>query len=871
MQLSAVARYVIQKGNVCMGASSKEGSWHEWLTDVCGSEILASKLLPSGHDSDKWEPKPIDLELAWLLFCELRTRVTTQALSFRDGDEATALKSLVDFFILARNAMGSHLRSHHTSALMTHGLNVYLRPFTARWHAQATAGKLKSMDQRFRFRSELSELQSTLRLLAGVMGVMIGDSDATALLEPASESGVCSTTPSGKLRYGVPISGTWAKQIEALNTAETKEILARRNTQSDVLPEVDDVVGLSISGGGIRSATFALGIVEVLARRGILADVDVMSTVSGGGYLGSFISSTLNDPSPTVGLKPGQQPFGRNGEVESHSVRHLRNHSKYLSEGGISTFAVMAFSAAYGVLISLLLVAPLLVFAATIAVNGFGLGTDQAGWIPPTVALWANWIAWGSLAIMILFLSMSRNRSSSERRERIAVVLFVVGICLAVINQLPVLHRLVQGHATTLLVFSLVLPLLAGAAGLWWGAKRLAGRIAWSLLVFVGPLFFLSCWLVAVEGIAWLSKLYAWSPWALSGLLFVYGWLGVNINFASLHLYYRNRLARTYLRRTNLDDACDPQLLSQLNNANKAPLHLLNVTLNVPDSKHAELRGRNADFFTFSKHFCGGPLVGWWPTLDWEKADPHLDLGTAMAISGAAAAPRMGTLTSQRYTTLLAMLNVRLGYWLRKPKRGWSWNSTPGATYFARELSGMMNEEAAFLNLSDGGHLENLGLYELLRRRCRYIIVIDGEADIEHQFTGLLNAIQMAKIDLGVKVEPDLSDLRTGDDRFKRAHFAMARIDYGIQQNGIAVQGLLLVIKLAMTGNEPELLMKYQNENLTFPHQSTAQQIFSEAQFEAYRLLGEHAAEAAFDPLLAGNTSTRAVQWMHELAKRLVP
>ncbi|OHV94345.1 hypothetical protein AKG95_27795 [Janthinobacterium lividum] len=242
-----------------------------------------------------------------------------------------------------------------------------------------------------------------------------------------------------------------------------------------------------------------------------------------------------------------------------------------------------------------------------------------------------------------------------------------------------------------------------------------------------------------------------------------------------------------------------------------------------------------------------------------------------MAISGAAAAPRMGTLTSQRYTTLLAMLNVRLGYWLRKPKRGWSWNSTPGATYFARELSGMMNEEAAFLNLSDGGHLENLGLYELLRRRCRYIIVIDGEADIEHQFTGLLNAIQMAKIDLGVKVEPDLSDLRTGDDRFKRAHFAMARIDYGIQQNGIAVQGLLLVIKLAMTGNEPELLMKYQNENLTFPHQSTAQQIFSEAQFEAYRLLGEHAAEAAFDPLLAGNTSTRAVQWMHELAKRLVP
>jgi hypothetical protein len=854
-----------------MSASSSGGSWHEWLIGTCGSETLADKLLPSGHDSDRWEPQPIDLELAWLLFCELRTRVTTQALSLRDGDEATALKSLVDFFILARKAMGSHVRSHHTSALMTHGMNAYLRPFTARWHAQATAGKLKSMDQRFRFRSELSELQSTLRLLAGVMGAMVGDKDAAALLEPMPESAVCSTASSGNLRYGVPITGTWAKQIEAMNAAESKEILARRNIKSDVLPEVHDVVGLSISGGGIRSATFALGIVEVLARRGILADVDVMSTVSGGGYLGSFISSTLNDSSAAVGLKPGQQPFGRNGEVESHSVRHLRNHSKYLSEGGISTFAVMAFSAAYGVLISFLLVAPLLVVAATIAVNGFGLGTDQSGWLPPAVGLWASRIAWGSLALMILFLSMSRNRSSSEWRERYAVVLFVLAICLAAINQLPALHRSLHGYATTLLAFSLAFPLLAGAAGLWWGSQRLAGRISWSLLVLVGPLFFLSAWLVAVESIAWLSKLCAWAPWGLSALLVVYGWLGVNINFASLHLYYRNRLARTYLRRANTNKTCDPQLLSNLNSANKAPLHLLNATLNVPDSKHAEIRGRDADFFTFSKHFCGGPLVGWWPTQDWEKADPHLDLGTAMAISGAAAAPRMGTLTSQRYTTLLAMLNVRLGYWLRKPKTSWNWNSTPGAAYFAREITGMMNEKAAFLNLSDGGHLENLGLYELLRRRCRYIIAIDGEADIEHQFTGLLNAIQMAKIDLGVKVEPDLSDLRTGDDHFKRAHFAMARIDYGVQQNGNAVQGLLLVIKLAMTGNEPELLMKYRHENLTFPHQSMAQQTFSEAQFEAYRLLGEHAADAAFDPLLTGHTSTRAIQWMQELAKRLVP
>lgn len=849
---------------------SNEVSWREWLRGVCENDTLADALLPSGHETDIWAPQPVDFELAWPLFCELRTRVTTQPLPLRDGDETAALNSLVEFFKLARKAIVEHAGSHHTSALMVHGMNEYLRPFTARWHAQSTAGRLKSMDQRFRFRAELSELQAMLRMLAGVMGTMVDDKDASPLLRKTSASIVSTPSQSGNLRYGVPVHGRWAKQIDELNTAETKEILARRNSNEKDVHEVYDAVGLSISGGGIRSATFALGIVEVLARRGILVDVDVMSTVSGGGYLGSFISSTLNDMSPSVGLQPGQQPFGKNGEVESASVRHLRNHSKYLSEGGISTLALMVFSAAYGVLMSLLLISPFLVLSATLAVSGFGLGSNEPGWFTSAFGLWLNRIVWALLGIMVFLLSISRNRSSSEWRERSAVGLFILTLSLVVMNQLPSLYRSVQGQTATLFLYSLSLPLIAGVTGLWWGARRLAGRIAWFLLVFAGPVFFLSAWLAAVEGVLWANQYCDLVPWAISGTLIIYGWFGVNINFASLHLYYRNRLSRTYLRRVNTTEPCDPQLLSKLNSANKGPLHLINATLNVPNSKHAELRGRNADFFTFSKHFCGGPLVGWWPTSEWEESDPHLDLGTAMAISGAAAAPRMGTLTSHRYTVLLAMLNVRLGYWLHKPKQARIWNKTPGAAYFAREITGRIDERTTFLNLSDGGHLENLGLYELLRRRCRYIVVIDGEADIEHRFAGLLNAIQMAKIDLGVKVEPDLTDLRIGDDRFKRAHFAMTRIDYGEQQDGKAVKGLLLVLKLAMTGNEPELLMKYQQENLTFPHQSTAQQLFNESQFEAYRLLGEHAAEAAFDPLLVGNTPMRAAQWMRELEKRLV-
>lgn len=120
--------------------------------------------------------------------------------------------------------------------------------------------------------------------------------------------------------------------------------------------------------------------------------------------------------------------------------------------------------------------------------------------------------------------------------------------------------------------------------------------------------------------------------------------------------------ARTYLTRSSSASttvkAIDPQMLSKMNPWWKAPYHLINCAVNIPYCKDPNLRGRNTDFFLFSKHYCGSPITGFQRTIDWEAMDAHLDLGTAMAISGAAAAPHMGTLTSARYTFLMAMLNV---------------------------------------------------------------------------------------------------------------------------------------------------------------------------------------------------------------------
>jgi hypothetical protein len=340
----------------------------------------------------------------------------------------------------------------------------------------------------------------------------------------------------------------------------------------------------------------------------------------------------------------------------------------------------------------------------------------------------------------------------------------------------------------------------------------------------------------------------------------------LNINFASPHLYYRNRLARTYLTRLDnngeVEEVRDRQKLSEMNAEHKAPYHVVNAALNIPASADPNLRGRRTDFFWFSKHYCGSPITGFRPTEDWEAVDSHLDLGTAMAISAAAAAPHMGTLTSRNYTFLLGMLNIRLGYWLRRPDK----RRLPLANLanFLRELTGQMTDRNRYLNVTDGGHIENLGIYELLRRRCKFVVAIDGEADPQRTFGGLLTVTQFARIDLGIRIEPDLADLRMNATGSGRAHFGLSRIGYPTGPSG-----LLLYIKSSLTGNESEFLKKFHAEHPDFPHQSTANQLYT----ETHRALGEHIASDLFRPDLVGEgwTAESSIHgWFERLAESLL-
>ncbi len=325
----------------------------------------------------------------------------------------------------------------------------------------------------------------------------------------------------------------------------------------------------------------------------------------------------------------------------------------------------------------------------------------------------------------------------------------------------------------------------------------------------------------------------------------------VDVNRSSVHPFYRDRLSNAYLIHSGMDgvaEQADAQKLSMLyegEKRQKAPYHLINVTLNLQGSDYRDLRGRRADFFFFSKCYTGGRRTGYCKTSELEKADSHVDLGTAMAISGAAAAPNMGTTTVPALVFVMTLLNVRLGYWLPNPAKLASsrFNSllTAWAWYLVREAFGATNEKTRYVNVSDGGHLENLALYELLRRRCERIIVVDGEADPEMRFGGLMQVLRFARIDMGIEIELDLEKLRKDANGLSSAHGAVGKIHYGGGE-----EGQLVYLKSSFTGSEGNEICDYRDRNKAFPHESTGDQFFDEAQFEAYRAIGHHIGEVAF-------------------------
>ena len=354
-------------------------------------------------------------------------------------------------------------------------------------------------------------------------------------------------------------------------------------------------------------------------------------------------------------------------------------------------------------------------------------------------------------------------------------------------------------------------------------------------------------------------------------------WPFFNVNSNSLHQLYRDRLGSAFLFRRNGEDGplegADRFLLSQFV-SEASPYHLINAALNVPGSQFANRRGRNADFFLFSKRFVGSELTGYVNTTLAEAAMDGLNAGTAMAISGAAAAPNMGMASMRPLSPTIALLNVRLGRWMRHPydivkyaktsKLAQWWRGRPGPkrllseAFFksgtdVAELDKASDRDAGFIFLTDGGHIENLGVYELLRRRCSLIVAVDAEADTNYDFSSLVQLERFARIDLGARIVLDWPPIGERSRRVSKSfaagertsqagpHVAIGLIDYPpAAQNCPREQGVLVYIKSSMSGDENDYVIDYKRRNSAFPQESTIDQLFSEEQFEVYRALGEH-------------------------------
>jgi len=351
----------------------------------------------------------------------------------------------------------------------------------------------------------------------------------------------------------------------------------------------------------------------------------------------------------------------------------------------------------------------------------------------------------------------------------------------------------------------------------------------------------------------------------------------------SMHLFYRERLNSAFalMRTKNKENnvvaepiGYDQRLLfSDIGKkaALDGSLPKLIVCCSVNLTSNEVPVGRFAESFTFEYDESGGPRFKYRDTEVFEQpgaiGGTQLTLPSIMAVSGAALSPLMGRFTHPPLRFLMAMTNIRLGVWIKNPLRnpdlgpdddpgppagllararrsiaaGWF---EPGALYVLREALGRTKASQRFIYLTDGGHWENLGLVELLRRRCTHVLCFDASSDQAGGGLDIGRAIALARSELGAEIEmdprPTIPSEGFGEDVAVRGSI---RYPDGGQQ------ARLVYAKAVLTERASWDLLAYRARDGRFPNHSTSQQMFTDEQFEAYRALGHAAGLRAIELL----------------------
>lgn len=420
-----------------------------------------------------------------------------------------------------------------------------------------------------------------------------------------------------------------------------------------------------------------------------------------------------------------------------------------------------------------------------------------------------------------------------------------------------------------------VMSIVGTALGMWTrfgegvGAKDLRASIG----APIGALLFLYGALL----MSWSLTVFAWHYSQPVGipLLCIFSLLGlfsayyVNLNYLTLHRYYRDRLMEAFLPNLAKESFVDAHSTASefladqgwlKNMADKAnpngPYHLINTHVVLNDTKDPKVYQRGGDSFLLSPYYCGSKTTGWLPTNQFLCGE--MTVATAMAISGAAVNPNaagagVGPQRNKAVSLLMALLNIRLGCWVPKLRLDCQNKNPTHFTALGEAIFGC-REDLSHLLLTDGGHFDNLGVYELTRRRVGCILVCDATADPEFEFSDLQNLIVRVENDFGVKIQfadmPLLDALMPTETipypkgmELSTQPFIVGSITYPQAGSRPSFSGVFIYLTTLMTANLRLQLYGFKGANPTFPDETTANQFFSEARFEAYRELGWTAAD----------------------------
>jgi hypothetical protein len=386
------------------------------------------------------------------------------------------------------------------------------------------------------------------------------------------------------------------------------------------------------------------------------------------------------------------------------------------------------------------------------------------------------------------------------------------------------------------------------------------------------------------------------AAFTVTGLIFDFL---ITTNVFTLHGIYRNRLVRSFVGAANPlrtrkqretgflnffpeDNLPLFKLAHTADASGLAPpqLHIINMALNVPGSADIALQERKALPFSASPLCVGSRSIGhkrlnpernleedmlgsYRRSDEYAKGDGDpLTLGGAIALSGAAVSPNMGYHSDPALSVLLALFNLRLGGWYGNPgtpgskkytKNGapmYMWDGPPmNLGTIAVEAVGSANENRSFVHLSDGGHFDNLGLYEMLARRCKLIVAVDAGCDPQTALADLGIGQRLAKLDLGASIE--FSDKDIADLRDCRKRVVIGSIGYHKTSGKPASSGTLIYIKPRILQSDQAIVTSYRARSPEFPHEPTSNQWFTESQFAAYLALGESAGSEIDDSFLS--------------------